>query len=223
MDPLAAVLDPADASGGKNRLIHRVQLRALSASLRSVRDEHVLDFGCGTGRISAWLVRNGAAVEGVDVTAEMVDVARANVSGASFRVADGSSLPFEDARFDVVVSVFVLQYYVTRDESVVRELTRVLRSGGRLVAIEQIAEGDIGRGASATAYEEAFNLAGLRVRDHSLIRASHSPLVRAAARLPALSLLPFVPALVMAEARSSRQPLTDGRYADAIFEAVKYR
>ena len=78
----------------------------------------------------------------------MVDVARANVPEASFHVVDGTaSLPFEDARFDVVVSVYVLQYYVGCEESDFRELARVLRPGGRLVAIEQVTESDIGRGA----------------------------------------------------------------------------
>src|SRR2546430_96950 len=98
LDPLAAVIDPGDVRGGKNRLIHRVHIHALSRSLGSVRGEHALDFGCGTGRISAWLVEEGAAVGGGDVTAGMVEAAHAKVPPAAFPVPDGSRPPFEDAR-----------------------------------------------------------------------------------------------------------------------------
>jgi SAM-dependent methyltransferase len=220
LDPLAAVIDPADVRGGKNRLIHRVHLRALSKHLGDVRGEGVLDFGCGTGRISAWLVERGAAVQGVDVTSEMVYVARTNVPEASFRVVDGSSLPFEDARFDVVVSVYVLQYYVARDESVFRELARVLRPGGRLVAIEQVTERDIGRGAPPSVYADAFDLAGLDVDGISLIRTGESPIVGIVQRHPALADTPALPAFLAWEASLTRW-VRRTSYTDALISATK--
>jgi SAM-dependent methyltransferase len=220
LDPLAAVIDPADVRGGKNRLIHRVHLRALSKSLGDVQGRKVLDFGCGTGRISAWLVEGGAAVEGVDVTSEMVDAARVGVPGASFRVVDGSTLPFEDGSFDVVVSVYVLQYYVAREESVFRELARVLRSGGRLVAIEQVTDRDIGRGATASVYAEDFDRAGLDVAGVSLIRAGESPIAGTAQRHPGLADAPGLPALVAWEASAIRWTQRMS-YADALISATR--
>ncbi|HEU5217002.1 MAG TPA: class I SAM-dependent methyltransferase [Gaiellaceae bacterium] len=217
LDGLTSVLDPADARGGKNRLIHRVHLRALSKALGPVRGERALDFGCGTGRISSWLVRNRATVEGVDATAEMVDVARANVSGAAFHVIDGSSLPFEPERFDVVISVYVLQYYVTRDEHILRELTRVLRSGGRLVAIEQVTDSDIGRGASSAEYRRSFEAAGLQVVRIDPVRRFDSRVVHVGQRFPLLSHLPGLASLAMREARSvDMSALTGGSYVDAL-------
>lgn len=219
---LTSVLDPADARGGKNRLIHRVHLRALSKSLDSVRGDRALDFGCGTGRISQWLVRNGATVEGVDATAEMVDVARASVSGAAFSVVDGSSLPFEAERFDIVISVYVLQYYVARDENILRELTRVLRSGGRLVAIEQVTESDIGRGATSAEYQRCFEMAGLEVDRIDPVRRFDSRVVGFAQRFPLLSCLPGLASLAMREARGvDMSALTGGSYADASIFAHK--
>ena len=217
LDSLAAVLDPGDARGGKNRLIHRVHLRALSEGLGSVRGERVLDFGCGTGRIASWLTRNGAAVEGVDITTEMVDAAGANVPGASFQVVDGMSLPFEDAHFDVVTSVYVLQYYVTRGTNMLAELTRVVRPGGRLVAIEQVTESDIGRGASARGYQGSFAAGGLEVVRIDPVRRFDSRVVGAAQRFPLLSHLPALAWLAMREARSvDMLALTGGSYADAL-------
>lgn len=222
LDSLAAVIDPADVRGGKNRLIHRVHLRALSRSLGGVRGGGVLDFGCGTGRISAWLARNGAAVEGVDVTSEMVDAARTNVPEGSFHVVDGPSLPFEDARFDVVVSVYVLQYYVGRDESVLRELARVLRPGGRLVAIEQVTESDIGRGASVRGYQWSFETAGLEVVRIDPVRRFDSRAVRVAQRFPSLSHLPALDWFAMREGRRvDMSALNGGSYADALICARK--
>ena len=222
LDGLKSVLDPADARGGKNRLIHRVHLRALSKALGSVRGDRAFDFGCGTGRISSWLAGNGAIVEGVDATAEMVDVARANVSGAAFHVVDGSSLPFEAERFDVVTSVYVLQYYVARDENILRELTRVLRSGGRLVAIEQVTESDIGRGAPSAEYRRSFEAAGLEVDRIDPIRRFDSRVVGVAQRFPLLSHFPGPAWLAMREARSvDMSALTGGSYADALICAHK--
>jgi SAM-dependent methyltransferase len=220
LDQLAAVIDPADVRGGKNRLIHRIHLVALSRSLVSVQGKRVLDFGCGTGRISAWLVHEGAAVEGVDVTSEMIDAARSHVPEASFRIVDGSHLPFADGSFDVVVAVYVLQYYVGRDETVFPELARVLGPRGRLVAIEQVTERHIGRGAPVATYEETFERAGLTVTGTSLIRASDSRLVATAGQHPALANAPGLPSLIAWQASKLRS-LAATSYADALFASVK--
>jgi SAM-dependent methyltransferase len=144
------------------------------------------------------------------------------VPGPSFRVVEGSSLSFEDACFDIVVSVYVLQYYVRSDETVLRELTRVLRPGGRLVAIEQVADDDIGRGASTYEYERNVEAAGLDVDRIDFIRRSDSRIVGAAGRFPVLSRLPVLPWLVGLEARNiGASALAGGRYVDAVISARK--
>jgi SAM-dependent methyltransferase len=222
LDPLASVLDPADRRGGKNRLIDRVHKRALSLAVGDVQGSAVLDFGCGTGRLSDWFARNGAHVEGVDVTPEMVAVAQARVPQARFQTIDGLTLPFEEGQFDLVVTAYVLQYYVGDDGAIPIELGRVLRGGGRLIAIEQVTESDIGRGGSVAAYERMLRDAGFDMVEASMVRVSHSRLTALAQRRPSLSRLPGIPRLVLREARRSPTvPLTDGRYADALFQASK--
>jgi ubiquinone/menaquinone biosynthesis C-methylase UbiE len=222
LDPLASVLDPADRRGGKNRLIDRVHKRALGRALGNVDGSTVLDFGCGTGRLSAWLVGHGARVEGVDITPEMVAVARTRVPQARFQTIEGATLPFGDGQFDAVVTAYVLQYYVAGDAAVPRELARVLRGGGKLVAIEQVAEDEIGRGGTIAAYEAMFGAAGLRSLDVELIRVGDSRLVAVAQRFPTFARLPIVPRLVTIEAkRQASVPLTNGRYADVVFRAAK--
>jgi SAM-dependent methyltransferase len=222
LDPLAAVLDPADTRGGKNKLIDRVHKRALARASGDVRGRRVLDFGCGTGRLSDWLVRHGADVDGVDVTPEMIAVAQALVPEGRFQTTDGSTLPFADGSFDLVVTTYVLQYYAEGDRAVPRELVRVLRSGGRLIAIEQVTGSDIGRGGARSAYERMLGEAGFKHVDVSLIRMGDSRTLGVASRFPAFSRLPIVAWLVMREAaRSEDAQLTDGRYADGLFQAVK--
>ena len=219
---LEAVLDPADTRGRKNRLIHRVHTRALNRTAGDVSGAIVLDFGCGTGRLSDWLNRRGANVEGVDATAEMVEVAEVNVPGVHFQAIGGPALPFADRHFDLVITAYVLQYYV-QDMRIMSELVRVLKLGGEFIAIEQIAEDDaLGRAGSVAAYEGMFREAGLRVIANSTIRLGDSRIVALAERLPVLARLPMVPWLVTMEARSrEREPLTNGRYADAVFYATK--
>jgi ubiquinone/menaquinone biosynthesis C-methylase UbiE len=222
LDPLAAVIDPADERGGKNLLIDRIHKRALASAAGEVRGLAALDFGCGTGRLSAWLVRNGARVVGADVTPEMVEAARRNVPAASFVTIDGSSLPFDDGSFDLVVTAYVLQYYLDGDETIWRELARVLRGDGRVLAIEQVTDGEIGRGGPRRAYEQKLARAGFAAVEAVTIRSSSSRIVGIAARWPRVARLPLVPQLVGAEAaRSTEKPLSEGRYADVLFSASR--
>lgn len=105
------------------------------ALLPPVAGRRVLDAGCGTGPLSAWLVRNRAEVVGFDTSPSMVRLARErSLSSASFVVADlAEPLQFlADDTFDVVVAALVLHYL--RDwVAPLRELRRVLRPDGTLV------------------------------------------------------------------------------------------
>jgi hypothetical protein len=97
----------------------------------------------------------------------------------------------------------------------------VLARQGRLLAIEQVTESAIGRGAAPAKYERMFIDAGFSRPAVSLIRPSDSHVFALARRFPVLSRLPAVPWLVMRQGRNSDAPLTGGRYADAFFDAVK--
>lgn len=95
----------------------------------------VLDLGCGPGRHAAGLARRGAWVVGLDLSAALLCAARE--AGAERLVrADMRSLPLRDATFDAVLSLFTSFGYFADDaehEAVLREVTRVLRPGGRFV------------------------------------------------------------------------------------------
>lgn len=69
----------------------------------------VLDVGCGTGRPTAeLLVAAGCDVTGVDVSPRMIDIARAQVPGARFEIADLRTVTCSAGRWDAVVAFFPL-------------------------------------------------------------------------------------------------------------------
>ena len=157
---------------------------------------------------------------GVDASPEMITSARARVPSARFEVLQSGRIPIGDAAFDTILSVWVLQYFVTEAselETISRELARVLAPGGRLVAIEQVQYGELERGGSLEAYCEGFAAAGFRTRA-TAVRVSHSRIVGRAVQRPRLATLPGLASLVRLEAGRVRPDLlVEGRYADYLF------
>ena len=101
----------------------------------------VLDLGTGTGAVAlraAPVVGSDGQVTGVDISSDMLDLARHRAAGlnhANLRFQEGSAeaIPAEDASFDAVLACLSLMYVVDR-AAAARECARVLRPGGRFVA-----------------------------------------------------------------------------------------
>lgn len=179
----------------------------------------MVDFGCGTGRLSAWLSARGAIVDGVDVTLEMIEVARRrDLPRVTFTVIGDHGIPFPSDSFDLAVSAYVLQYYLG-EPHVAAEIARVLRPKGIFATVEQVTESDIGRGGPLEAYLGMFEAAGFATIEADVIRVSDSRLIGAVSRRPWIAKVPFLPQLVACEAKSLKNvPLTEGRYADVRFK-----
>jgi SAM-dependent methyltransferase len=93
----------------------------------------LLDAGCGAGGASVLAAARGAQVSGIDAAAGMIAVARERVPNGDFRVGDIEELPYADDAFDVVFAASSIQYTGDR-VATLRELGRVCRPGGRIVA-----------------------------------------------------------------------------------------
>jgi SAM-dependent methyltransferase len=91
-----------------------------------------LDAGCGTGRFAAHLLAHGHRVTGVDSSPHMLDVARAKLPEADFRLGGLAALPVDDAAFDLVTSGLAI-VHVPDLMPVMAEIARVLRPGGHAV------------------------------------------------------------------------------------------
>ena len=95
----------------------------------------VLDVGCGTGvlaREAADHVAEESQITGLDCNAGMLAVARRLRPQINWCQGDATALPFADASYDVVMSQFSLMYFPDQTTAL-KEMMRVLRSGGRLV------------------------------------------------------------------------------------------
>lgn len=100
--------------------------------------ERLLDVGCGTGALLCRLSRSHPAglLSGVDPVPEMLAVARRRLPPEiELREGWAERLPFEDERFDVIVSCNMF-HYIRQPDAALREMGRVLSPGGRLVVTD---------------------------------------------------------------------------------------
>lgn len=108
----------------------------------------VADLGCGTGTLTRLLTDEGYAVDGLDLSPEMVRRARDKVPEATFVVGDAADPGLEPAGYDVVLSRHVLWAMPDPVEAFAR-WTRLLAPRGRVVLVE----GSWSTGAGLTAVE----------------------------------------------------------------------
>ncbi|MEU9131101.1 class I SAM-dependent methyltransferase [Kitasatospora sp. NPDC048540] len=110
------------------------------AELGITAGDFVVDAGCGTGRALP-LLRAAAGphgtVLGVDLTPEMIDLARAHRGSADLLVADCARLPLRDAVVDLVFGAGLISH-LPGPGTGLRELARITRPGGRLALYHPI-------------------------------------------------------------------------------------
>jgi SAM-dependent methyltransferase len=102
-------------------------------AVAEVTPTRVVEVGPGPGELSEWIRATlGADVVAVDISPRMVELTRER--GINATVGDVQELPFPDESFDCAVAAWML-YHVPDVERGIAELARVLRPGGRLVAV----------------------------------------------------------------------------------------
>ncbi|HKO97817.1 MAG TPA: methyltransferase domain-containing protein [Pyrinomonadaceae bacterium] len=110
--------------------------------------DRVLDVACGSGNLSIPAARAGAIVTGVDIATNLIEQARARAASEGLTIqfdeGDAEHLPYDDASFDVVVSMFGAMF-APRPDLVSAELVRVCRPGGRIAMANWTPAGFIGQ------------------------------------------------------------------------------
>ncbi|MCP4378535.1 MAG: metalloregulator ArsR/SmtB family transcription factor [bacterium] len=125
------------------RAMHVAQHQLEETLLEVVGDDFhgdLLDIGTGTGRILqmfAGRVRRGV---GIDMSNDMLSVARSNLEGSVYkhihvRKGDMYRLPIDDQSFDLAILHMVL-HYSDNPVEVIREAARILRTEGRLIVVD---------------------------------------------------------------------------------------
>ena len=117
----------------------QLEVAAVMEFLTPVEGKRVLDAGCGDGAYSLAATERGALVTGVDLSEDMLAAARYRSAARGLTVdwMQGSvlALPFPDSSFDLAIAITLL-CLVPDPRAAVRELSRVLVPGGRLVVGE---------------------------------------------------------------------------------------
>ena len=108
--------------------------------------ERILDLSTGTGWTSRLVARRGANVIGLDIAADLLDVARAQAAADGLRIeyqlGDAEALPFEDGAFDAVISTVGVMF-ASNQEAAAAELARVVRKGGRVALTTWTPDGNV--------------------------------------------------------------------------------
>ncbi|HEY6599085.1 MAG TPA: class I SAM-dependent methyltransferase [Pseudomonadales bacterium] len=97
------------------------------------RDDRVIEVGCGDGHVAAYLAKRGVRVEGLDLSSEMVAVARTAYPALAFASGNLLALPLADASVDAIVAFYSIVNLEAHDCVVAfGEFRRVLRANGRV-------------------------------------------------------------------------------------------
>lgn len=121
-----------ESPAGKLRWKRRVQM--LSDHLRPGMT--ILEIGCGTGYFTRELTRRGADIIAIDVSPDLLEIAKAKSSAPNVRyeIQNAYALTYSDATFDSVVGSSILHHLEI--EEALREIYRVLKPGGTIYFTE---------------------------------------------------------------------------------------
>jgi ubiquinone/menaquinone biosynthesis C-methylase UbiE len=161
----------AEYANGK---VKDLLLKTYEGFISLPRAARVLDVGCGSGKWARMYAEKGYTTTGIDASSGMIRLAKAgkiNVEKVNFGVMDVSSLGFEDASFELVNCVTVLQH-ITFDEKwkkAVKEIVRVTKPNSSILLYEVAPMLPLSRGMQSVCvrtskeYQFEFRKAGARL------------------------------------------------------------
>jgi len=102
------------------------------------KESTVLEVACGTGRATLEIAKQANKVYAIDISSQMIDVARKNIkekgiNNIELSVEDAYSLPFDNEMFDIVICINSLHNMIY-PEKALSEIKRVLKPEGRFIS-----------------------------------------------------------------------------------------
>lgn len=124
-----------------NLAAERVQRHFLTRMLSKVdlQTKEVLEIGCGVARWLDLIESLNGRYSGVDISNEMIELAKARRPSGKFTQITGTEIPYPDNSFDFVFSITVLHHNsFEQQDLILKEAIRVLKNGGHLLLMEDI-------------------------------------------------------------------------------------
>jgi SAM-dependent methyltransferase len=149
-DPLTERTHRIWSAGDYDRISAGFRHEAESFVARQMltHEDEVVDLACGSGNLTIPAARTGAKVTGFDIVPSLLDATAdwAAREGLDVHLDQGTveELPYADASFDVVLSMFGTMF-AARPDRVAAELARVTRPGGRVALANWTRDGFIGQ------------------------------------------------------------------------------
>lgn len=137
-------------SGDFGRIARSIEPAAedFMAQLPLRRGDRLLDAACGTGNLAVFAARAGCLVHGVDIATNLIaqarQRARAEKLDITYTEGDAEAMPYDNASFDKVVSMYGVMF-TPQPERIVDEFRRVTRSGGMIALANWTPSGFIGK------------------------------------------------------------------------------
>jgi SAM-dependent methyltransferase len=136
------VIDYQSSETMRARYVHRLHVRALRRVVRTAAGERWLDYGCGVGRLTAWLAPQVAEVTAIDPSAAMIAEARRRVSAPNVRWLAAGEAPrgLPPLQADGALCIWVLQHILDEGsfEMTLDYLAEALRPGGTLITLDRL-------------------------------------------------------------------------------------
>lgn len=117
----------------------RIQIKTIQNSI-DFSNKHVLEIGCGDGKISVLLALGTKTYTAIDLDRELIDQAKNLNSKVIFGTGSGENLEFETDFFDIVL--FTLSLHHQNSQSALEEAFRVLSPTGYVLVLEPLANGE---------------------------------------------------------------------------------
>mgnify|MGYP001568836034 CR=1 FL=1 len=125
----------------ENRSIDKVQRYVMRSALNQIdlKGKNILEYGCGVGRWINFFQEYGCSWNGVDISREMLTVAKNRNQNAHLKKIGGKGIPYMTKSFDLVYAVTVLHHNTYKQqETIISEMIRVLKDNGLLILFEDI-------------------------------------------------------------------------------------